>query len=142
MRRAEQVALRVLQFEGWSKPLLLLKGASDRRTFRSELTSQTVLTIDANLGFPANAQVWPVHKLVCGERAHPFVLSPFEQSEADRIVKVFATRAGDEVEASLQSLARMALDAEDTTISQKKVRSALGESPAFGNFPLARRGLT
>lgn len=63
------------------RALLLLDGASEARE------SPTISAHSAGSSLtrgPArcDAQIWPGHKLVCGENAHPFQLPPFSEAEA------------------------------------------------------------
>ncbi|GAA5990804.1 hypothetical protein JCM10908_000024 [Rhodotorula pacifica] len=45
---------------------------------------------------------WPYHRLVCGERAHPFLLPPFSQKEARELVSRLAEQPKTPQETSLR----------------------------------------
>lgn len=48
-------------------------------------------------------QVWPFHRLVCGERAHPFHPPPFSQDEVGLLLKRLAQASNGSRQASLQA---------------------------------------
>lgn len=39
--------------------------------------------------------MWPYHKLVCGQRAHPFRLPPFSESEAEIAIDMLTAKPTD-----------------------------------------------
>lgn len=51
-------------------------------------------------------QIWPIHKLVCGKRAHPFRLPGFLQEEADAVFRRITTPTSHEGNSILRQIMR------------------------------------
>lgn len=66
-------------------------------------------------------QVWPYHRLVCGERAHPFRLPVYSQEEANVLLKRLREPANTPELGVLQEKMRAAVEAHDGSESDLKV---------------------
>lgn len=75
----------------------------------------------ANIRRPGVEQIWPYHRLVCGERAHPFRLPVYSQEEADVLLERLREPANTPELRVLQEKMRAAVEAHDTVESDLKV---------------------
>lgn len=66
-------------------------------------------------------QVWPYHRLVCGERAHPFRLPVYSQEEADVLLDRLREPANTPELRVLQEKMRAALEAQNASEPDLKV---------------------
>lgn len=66
-------------------------------------------------------QVWPYHRLVCGERAHPFRLPIYSQEEADVLLERLREPANKPELRVLQEKMRSAVEAHNANESDLKV---------------------
>ncbi|GAA5868661.1 hypothetical protein JCM3774_003618 [Rhodotorula dairenensis] len=74
--------------------------------------------------------VWPYHRLVCGERAHPFRLPVYSQEEADVLLERLREPAEKAKLRVLQEKMHAALEAHnahESDLKQEKIQSLVGQ---------------
>ncbi|POY73702.1 hypothetical protein BMF94_3239 [Rhodotorula taiwanensis] len=85
--------------------------------------------------------VWPFHRLVCGERAHPFALPPFSQEEADLLLDRVKSRPVTKLFADIKATLFMSLRIAQDDFLTFEVRGVLGLGRYSGpaDIPACRR---